>query len=124
MGAGTLHPGTGPLSQVRAGPLGGYGHRVSPSPWLEYPVWGDVALHPVPGVQVRADIRGVGGSHEYGLLGTFQGRGTGTRGGEDMKREVLVDENGEPWGIAFTLDDPDNDGSELFNELTRILGDD
>jgi len=41
-----------------------------------------------------------------------------------MKREILVDEKGEPWGIAFTLDDPDNDGGESFNELTRILGDD
>jgi hypothetical protein len=41
-----------------------------------------------------------------------------------MKKEVLFDENGEPWAIAFTLDDPDNDGGELFNELTRLLGDD
>lgn len=41
-----------------------------------------------------------------------------------MKRELLTDENGEPWGIVFTLDDLEHDGAELFQELTRILGDD
>jgi len=41
-----------------------------------------------------------------------------------MKKEILTDEDGKPWGIAYTLDDLDNDGSELFDELTRLLGDD
>ena len=41
-----------------------------------------------------------------------------------MKREVLTDEKGEPIGIAYTLDNLEDDGAELFNELTRLLGDD
>jgi len=45
-------------------------------------------------------------------------------GGAGMKREILTDENGEPIGIAYTLDNPEDDGAELFNELTRLLGDD
>lgn len=41
-----------------------------------------------------------------------------------MRREILIDEKGEPIGIAYTLDNPENDGAELFKELTQLLGDD
>ncbi|HNI41339.1 MAG TPA: hypothetical protein PKY15_07245 [Methanoregulaceae archaeon] len=41
-----------------------------------------------------------------------------------MKREILTDEKGESIGIAYILDNPEDDGAELFNELTRLLGDD
>jgi len=82
----------------------------------------DVALHPLPGVRVRDGTLEDGNLPGPGLPDPAEW--PASDGGEGMKKEILTDEDGKPWGIAYTLDDLDNDGSELFDELTRLLGDD
>ncbi len=65
-------PRTGPLSQVRAEPLGGYGLGIIITGWK--PVWGEVARHPGPGG--RDELTSRVGFPEYGLW-SLSGRGPG-----------------------------------------------